>query len=131
MIDKQSIINYIEENDLEDIKELKSSDELVILKFNYVFDKFEIESAEAFADGECTEKHSEEWYYDFYLPYLSDIAIDNVEEIIEECVEYKNTEYQLIALDLSPEQQEENTFMVAFYREGINVELEDYLMEII
>ena len=131
MIDKYGIINYIEENDLEDIKEIKITDELVILKFNYLFDKFEIESAEAFADEECTDKHSEEWYYDFYLPYLSDIAIDNVEEIIEECAEDRKLEYQLIALDLSPEQQEESVFMAAFYHKGINVELEDYLIEII
>jgi hypothetical protein len=131
MIDKDEIIFNLEDNDLDEVVKLKSNNDLLIVKFSYVFDNLENESAKVFADEEFNGDDEEEWNYEYFLPCLSDMAVDNVEEIVEECAEDMNLEYQLVALDLSIEEHEKNVFLAAFYNEGYEVELENYLMEIL
>lgn len=82
------IIDYLEENGLSEIEEIKQTDNYVVIKFFYDFDKEEIQAAESYAKEESDfEAESEEWYSEFYVPYLKDIAMDNVEGIIEDLVE--------------------------------------------
>ena len=79
------IIEFLEENGLSEIEEIKIEDNFVVLKFYYDFDKDEILAARAYANEESDlEEESDEWYRDWYLSYLSDIAKDNVEGIVED-----------------------------------------------
>ncbi len=82
------IISYLEDNDLADIEEIKQKSDYVIIRFYYDFDKEELSAAKAYATEESDfEPESDEWYNEFYIPYLKDIAIDNVESIIDEIVD--------------------------------------------
>ena len=82
------IINYLEDNDLADIEELKQKSNYIIIRFYYDFDKEEISAAKAYSTEESDfEPESDEWYKEYYIPYLRDIAVDNVESIIEEIME--------------------------------------------
>ena len=79
------IIEFLEENGLSEIEEVKTEDNFIVLKFYYDFDKDEILAARAYANEESDlEEESDEWYRDWYLSYLSDIAKDNVEGIVED-----------------------------------------------
>ena len=79
------IIEMLEENGLTEIEEILVDDDKVIVEFFYDFDRDELKAAESYANEESdTEKESEEWKKDWYIPYLLDIAKDNIENIIED-----------------------------------------------
>ncbi|MBL4932329.1 MULTISPECIES: hypothetical protein [Clostridium] len=95
------ILKSLKEKDLSDIEEIKYKKGFLLVKFFYDFDKDELAAAKAYADEEETyESESEEWYKELYLPYLYDIALDNVEEIIDEVMEEEEVEGQFLAYDL-------------------------------
>lgn len=128
-----NIIEYLKDNDLDNIKEIKISEkDIFVLKFDYYFDSLEIEGAKAYAEEEAEELASdEEFYEDFVLPYLSDTAVDNVEDIVIDISEELDLEYQLISFDIDVEENNYNTFIVAFYEKDKDFDLEDYITEII
>lgn len=128
-----NIIDYLKDNDLDNIKEIKISEkDIFVLKFDYYFDSLEIEGAKAYAEEEAEELASdEEFYEDFVLPYLSDTAVDNVEDIVIDISEELDLEYQLISFDIDVEENNYNTFIVAFYEKDKDFDLEDYITEII
>ncbi|MFX0548810.1 hypothetical protein ACOAKC_05675 [Hathewaya histolytica] len=130
---KSKIIDYLNDNDLDDIKEIKVSEkDIFVLKLNYYFDSLEIEGANSYAKDECEEgEESVEFYEDFILPYLSDSAVDNVEDIVRDVCEELDLEYQLISFDIDAEESEYNTFIIAFYERDKEFDLEDYITEII
>ncbi|MGL5414336.1 MAG: hypothetical protein ACRDAU_01610 [Clostridium sp.] len=80
-----NIIELLQENGLTEIEEIKVDDEKCILECFYDFDREEIEGAKAYANEESDlEEDSDEWRTDYYIPYLLDIAKDNVESIVDD-----------------------------------------------
>lgn len=131
-MNKKNIIEFLEDNDLSEIKEVKYKANAILLKFKYYFDNVELEAAKAYANDECEAiEKSEEWYEEFFLPYLNDFAVDNVEDIIEEYVEEEEEiEYEFIAYDLSKENYNYNEFIVVFYEEGEEIEIDDIIVDL-
>ncbi len=130
-LDKKFIINFLDKNGLSDISEIKYKKDTIALKFKYYYDDAEMEAATSFANEEGNFKQNkEEWYEEFFLPYLSDIAADNVEDIMEECAEEMEIEYEFIGCDISEDDYEFNEFAVVFYGEDANIEIDDILMEL-
>jgi len=79
------IEDFLGDNGLSEIEEIKNDENYSVIKFYYDFDKDELSAARAYANDESDlESESAEWYTDWYLSYLSDLAKDNVEEIMEE-----------------------------------------------
>lgn len=88
----EEIIDFLEDNDISEIKELKSKDNYAIFNFYYNFDNEELSAARAYANEESdVEEESDNWYSDWYLSYLYDIAKDNIEEILEDMDEELGT----------------------------------------
>lgn len=85
------IIDLLEQNGVNDCEEIISEDNYSIIRFCYDFDKEEIDAARAYANEESGLKEdSTEWYENYYLSYLYDIAKDNLQEIMEEiCEEFE------------------------------------------
>lgn len=122
------IINYLEDNDLADIEELKKKSNYVILKFYYDFDKEEINSAKAYSTEESDfEPESDEWYKEYYIPYLRDIAVDNVESVIEEIMEEYEIEAKYKEIGMESGDSGYFKFLAAFSDELTDVEMEDIL----
>ena len=87
-MDITEIITYLEENGLGEVEEIKKVKGAVIIKFYYDFDNDELAAARSYANDESDfEAESDEWYSEYYIPYLKDIAIDNVEGICEDMSE--------------------------------------------
>ena len=119
------IINYLEDNDLTDIEELKKKSNYVMLKFYYDFDKEEINSAKVYSTEESDfEPESDEWYKEYYLPYLRDIAVDNVESIIEEVMEEYEIEAKYKEIGMENGDSGYFKFIAAFSDELTDVEME-------
>lgn len=79
------IISYLEDNDLSDVEEIKQNNDYAVIRFYYDFDKEELSAAKSYSNEESDfEPESDEWYNECYIPYLRDIAVDNVESIIDE-----------------------------------------------
>lgn len=130
---KKQILSYLEENYLDDVMEITiSRDNTFVVRMNYYFDELEVDGAESYANEECKEEKESYCYYDeYFIPYLSDMAIDNVEDIIKDLSEEFDVGYQLLSFDMDMEEHEYNTFVVAFYSEKNEFDLEDYITEIL
>ena len=111
-MDNKKIINFLEECDLEDVKDKSFDKSKSIFNFTYYFDDLELESASEYANDECEEeKQSESWYYDYLLPYLTDFAMDNVEDVINDCSEEMDLNYELICYEPSEDNFEHINFL--------------------
>ncbi|MBX4265880.1 hypothetical protein [Clostridium estertheticum] len=130
-MNKQYIVNFLSKNDLSDIAEIQYKKGTVALKFKYYYDDAEIEAAKSYADDEGNFKEEkEDWYEEFFLPYLSDISADNVEDIMEECAEKMEIEYEFIGCDISEDAYEFNEFAVVFYGKESDIDTDDILLEL-
>jgi hypothetical protein len=122
------IITYLEDNDLTDIEELKRKNNYVVLKFYYDFDKEEISAAKAYSTEESDfEPESDEWYKEYYLPYLRDIAVDNVESILEEIMEEYEMEAKYKEIGMENGDNGYFKFITIFSGELTDTEMEDVL----
>jgi len=130
-LNKQYIIEFLKNNDLTEIVEIEYKKGTIAFKFKYYYDNVEMEAATSYANEEGNfEQEKEDWYEEFFLPYLSDIAADNVEDIMEECTEKLDIEYEFIGCDISQDEYEFNEFAVVFYSKDANIEIDDILMEL-
>ncbi|MGH4121663.1 MAG: hypothetical protein ACREV6_01800 [Clostridium sp.] len=130
-MNKQFIINFLKINDLSDIAEIQYKKDTIALKFKYYYDEVEMEAATCYANEEGDfKKDKEEWYEEYFLPYLSDIAADNVEDIMEECSQQMKIEYEFIGCDISEDAYEFNEFAVVFYGEDADIDIDDILLEL-
>ncbi|MDU4891250.1 MAG: hypothetical protein E6344_15970 [Clostridium sp.] len=131
MFNKDEIIEILEDNDLDNVKEIKKHDECFIVKFSYEFDDLELEGAREYADEECEdEKEGEEWYQEYLLPYLNDMAIDNINDIIDEIADDYSLDYEMLSFELSEDSYEEMSFLVAFYRKNLPISIDDLILEL-
>ena len=130
-LNKQYIINFLSKNDLSDIAEIQYKKGTIALKFKYYYDDVEMEAATSYANEEGDFIHKkEDWYEEFFLPYLSDISADNVEDIMEECAEKMEIEYEFIGCDISEDAYEFNEFAVVFYGKESDIDTDDILLEL-
>lgn len=130
-LNKQYIINFLKQNGLSDLDEIKYKNHTIALKFKYYYDEIEMEAATSFANEEGDSKQNkEEWFEEYFLPYLSDIAADNVEDIMEECAEAMGIEYEFIGCDISEDDYKYNEFAVVFYGKDADIEIDDILMQL-
>lgn len=122
------IISYLEDNGLEDIEEIKRKSNYVVLKFYYDFEKDEINAAKAYSTEESDfEPESDEWYKEYYLPYLRDIAVDNVESILEDIMEEYEIEAKYKELGMENVDSDYFKFITIFSDELTDSEIEDLL----
>lgn len=122
------IIEFLEENGLSEIEEIKIEDNFVVLKFYYDFDKDEILAARAYANEESDlEEESDEWYRDWYLSYLSDIAKDNVEGIVEDLGDELELSSKIKEVEIDVNNADYMKFVTILCSEDFEEDLEETL----
>lgn len=127
-MDKQKIIGFLKQNDIDEIEEIKYKDDIFVTRFYYDFDDDEIEAATAYAKDESEDETGGEiWYQEFFLPYLNDLAIDNVGEILEECMDMLDITVQFISYNVEEEQYDFSEIVAIFYNKNKNIEIEEVL----
>ena len=128
---KEEIIEILQENDLDNIKEINKHEDCFIVKFTYEYDDIELDGAREFADDECTsEREGEEWFQEFFLPYLNDMAIDNINDIVDEIAEDFGFDYEMLSFELSEDNYGGMDFLVAFYNKILPISIDDLILEL-
>ncbi|NFG27881.1 hypothetical protein FC777_12235 [Clostridium botulinum] len=124
------IIEYLEKNGLSEVEEINITDEYILIKFFYDFDKEEIDAAENYANEDCDfDDDSDEWYNDFYMTYLNDIAMDNIESIIEEAMEDLDIEGKYRQIESETRNLGYVKFISAFANSDSEVDLDEVLID--
>ncbi|MFL0267752.1 hypothetical protein [Candidatus Clostridium radicumherbarum] len=130
-MNKDAIIKILSENNLTSIEEIPYNDEVTVLRFFYEFDEDEIEAAKAYSNDESKdEENKDEWYEEFFLPYLNDLAVDNVGEIIEDIMDKLNIDSQFVSYEMDEEEYSSSEFIAAFSEQGKLKEIEDILEDL-
>lgn len=128
-MEKEKIINYLKENDLTEVELLKEQQDLFVTRFYYDFDEAELKAAKAYADDEGGNDKDDNWYEEYYMPYLTEIAVDNVGDIIEEIMSNMNVKAQFISYEME-EEDDYSEFIAIFYKENDGLDIEDELMKL-
>lgn len=133
MLEITKVLETLKNEGMSETEELGIKDGVTAVRFTYKFDEEEIEAAKAYANDECDEDEEEEegeiWYEEYFLPYLSDIAVDNVGDVIEDIMSDLKIGAQYVSYELDEEEYESNEFVAIFYENGKNVDIEDVLQE--
>ena len=127
-MDISEIKSFLEDNDLSDVEEIKQEDDYILLKFYYDFDKDELMAAKSYSNEESDfEAESDEWYNEYYIPFLKDIADDNVESIVEDAAEEFEIEGKYKSLVMESGELGYLRFVAVFSAEMYESEMEDIL----
>ncbi|EDT76377.1 hypothetical protein [Clostridium butyricum] len=127
-MDISEIKSFLEDNDLSDVEEIKQEDDYILLKFYYDFDKEELMAAKSYSNEESDfEAESDEWYNEYYIPFLKDIADDNVESIVEDAAEEFEIEGKYKSLVMESGELGYLRFVAVFSAEIDESEMEDIL----
>lgn len=130
-MNKKEIIEFLKENNLKEVQEIKYKEDAAVVRFFYDFDDDELEAAKAYANDECEEeKEGETWFEEFFLPYLNDVAVDNAGDIIEESMETYDISAQYVSYDLEADGYDYSEFLVVFTEKDSDIEIEDVLEEL-
>ena len=130
-MDNDAIIEILEDNGIDDIEIIDTRDNIIVLRFFYDFDEDEIKAAKAYANDMSKDKNDvKSFTEDFIIPYLSDIAVDNVGDIIEDIMEDLHIEAQFISYDIDNEDYTYNEFTAVFYEKNIKIDFDKILEEL-
>ena len=125
-MDKEKILEYLDDSSMSDIEVIKEENGYMAVKFYYDFDAAELKAAEAYSNDESGAEKNETWYEDFYLPYLTELAVDNVGEIIEEMIGDTGVKAQFVSYQME-EGDDFSEFIAVFYAADAVVNIEDIL----
>lgn len=131
-MEKKKIIEFLKEAELSGVEEISYKDNgLFVVKFFYDYDDDEVEAARAYANDECDEEEEGEvWYDEFFMPYLNDIAVDNVGDVVEDVMAEFEIGAQFVSYGIDEEEFENNEFIAVFFEEGKDINIDDILDEL-
>lgn len=130
-MDKKKIIQILKENGLSEIEELNYDGDGLVFRFFYDFDNPELEAARAYANDESEdEEEGDIWFEEFFKPYLSDIAVDNVGETIEDIMDKYDIGAQYISYGIDEDEYSYDEFIAVFYEKDSEILIEDVLEEL-
>ncbi|KRQ87252.1 hypothetical protein ABG79_01055 [Caloramator mitchellensis] len=132
MLDKNTIIQNLQNEGLDEIDEIEYDDEdVIVLNFFYTFDETELDAARQFANDNAEEEKTEdEWYEECFLPYLTDMAADNIKDIVDEIGEKFDLEGEFILYEMDRDYHDQCECILVLTKKGKDVDIEQILEEI-
>ncbi|CUQ08749.1 hypothetical protein BH721_04615 [Clostridium baratii] len=122
------IIDILEENGLSEVEELMVEEDNAVVEFFYDFDRDELTAAKAYANEESdAEENSDEWNREWFIPYLLDLAKDNVEAVLEDINEELQLEGIIKEANIDGNNNDYIKFVGAFCTENCSLDLEEIL----
>lgn len=130
-MERDDIVKYLLVNGLSEVEQIEHKDaEIFVLRFFYDFDEDELSAAQAYAEEECEDDENEEKFYDYYVPYLNEIAVDNVSDIVEGLMEEEGLKVQYISYEVEIDEEDAYTEFIAVVTEDKEVDIEKVLDEL-
>lgn len=126
------ILNILDENNLSEIEELRSEEDLLLVKFYFDFDEDVLNAAKAYANEESDyEFESIEWIKEYFIPYLYDFANDEVLSIIEEIVDELDVSGEIMAFQMDSNNSNYTQFMALFTNGLDDITIEEVVKDFI
>ncbi|URZ05866.1 hypothetical protein [Clostridium felsineum] len=130
-MDNKEILEFMVDEAVSDLKEINYDKDLFVIKFHYNFDEYEMKAAKAFADEECSSKDEKDtWYSEYYMPFLSDIAKDNVEASVEDCADEFSIKAECLVHDCTDEKNKFSEALVIFSEGNKSFDIDKIAKEI-
>ena len=130
-MDKNAIVDYLSDNGIEQIEEIEYEADVLVLRFFYDFDDEQMSSARAYSDDEYDgETEDETWYSEFFLPYLSEMALDDVSEILEEIMDRFNIKIQYVSYENDSDNYDYCEFIAVAAEESRDFNIDDILEQL-
>jgi hypothetical protein len=126
-MNKDSIMEYLENNGLTDLDVLKEEDGLLVATAYYDFDNDEMEAGKAYAKNQMEEADAEEVYTEYLTNYLVDLAVDNLGEIMEELIEEEGIDAQYLTYEMEADEMTSIQVAMLFSKGDLDSDLEDIL----
>jgi hypothetical protein len=131
VLNKKAMLGYLEGQGLEEVDEIEYNDKIVVYNFFYSFDDAELEAAREYANENYEDAKGEDsWNEEFFLPYLTEMAADNIRDILEDmCAEFK-TEGEFMVYELEQGRPEKCEFTIVLAEEGSEFDIEEIMDEL-
>jgi hypothetical protein len=125
VINKKLLMEYLKKEGLEEIDEIEYKKDIIAYNFFYAFDKTELEAARDYADENYNEAEGEEnWNEEYYLPYLTEIAADNVKDILEDILSEFEVDGDFMVYELDRDSYDKCEFTVIIAEKGTKFDIE-------
>ncbi|OPJ59577.1 hypothetical protein [Clostridium oryzae] len=130
-MNKEDIIDYLSENGIEEVEEIDYKPEFFVFRFFYDFDDAQLSSARSYSDDEYDgESEDPVWYSEFFLPYLSELALDDVSEIMEEIIDEFDIKVQYINYENDIDNYDYCEFVAVAADKDKNINIDTILEEL-
>lgn len=130
-MNKQKILSSLEKEGFKEIDEIKYKDQIGVFNFLYVFDEAELDAARDYANENYDEAAGEdEWYDEFFLPYLVDMASDNVRDTLEDICEELELSGEFIMYEPDRENFEQMEFILVLADQDVEFDVDEIVEEL-
>lgn len=131
MANVKKVKEYLEKEGFSEVENVKYKDDILVFNFFYEFDKPEIEAAEAYANENCNKnKNNNAWYEENYIPYLIDIAADNVRDVLDEMCEEFNMQGEFVAYEIDRNYSSQCEFTIVVGDTNTEFDIDDVLEDV-
>jgi hypothetical protein len=131
MIKKELILDCLNKEGLEEIDEIAYKNNIFVFNFFYAFDSAELDAARAYADQNYNEAEGEEnWNEEYFLPYLTEMAAENISDIIEEMCGNNNLVGEFMVYELERSRFEKCEFTIVIAEKGVQFDIEKIMDEL-
>lgn len=126
----EAILTDLQEAGLSEVQKIEYDKEFVV-RFYYDFDQDEMNAAKAYSSDETDyEVETTQWYEEGYLPYLNELAVDNVAEVIQEIMEDHEVEAQFVSYEASVDNKDFSEFIAVFFEKDKEVDIDEIIDEL-
>jgi hypothetical protein len=124
-MDNQKILNSLEKEGYKEIDEIEYNKQIKVFNFFYVFDEVELDAAKDYSNENYDEANGEEeWYDEFFLPYLVDMASDNVRDTFEDICEELDLTGEFILYEPDRESYEQMEFILVLAEQDVEFDID-------
>jgi hypothetical protein len=130
-MDSKRIMELLEKEGLDEIDQIEYKKDIQVYDFFYTYDSEELESAKAFAN-ESTEKDisQKEWNEKYFLPFLTEIAADNIRDILGDICDELKLQGEFVAYEIDEDSFEQCEFVIILSEEGTEINVDDIFTEL-
>jgi hypothetical protein len=130
-MDSKRIMEMLEKEGLDEIDQIEYKKDIQVYDFFYTYDSEELESAKAFAN-ESTEKDisQKEWNEKYFLPFLTEIAADNIRDILGDICDELKLQGEFVAYEIDEDSFEQCEFVIILSEEGTEINVDDIFTEL-
>lgn len=131
MIKKELILECFNKEGLEEIDEITYKDNIHVYNFFYAFDGVELEAARDYADQNYNEAEGEEnWNEEHFLPYLTEMASENISDMIEDLCSEHGLVGEFVVYELERSRHDKCEFTVVIADKGVKFDIEKIMDEL-